>query len=162
KDYTVVIACPAVVLSPAALPNGFAGVAYDQTLVASGSSGPYIFSLAGGALPGGVSLSTGGILSGSPTNSGTFIFGGTPTNVYGCGGSYEYTVTIGICPAITVNPPTLPDGTFGIGYSQTLTATGGIGAYAFSAVPGSLPPGLNLQPSGLLSGTPTLPGSATF
>jgi streptogramin lyase len=45
------------------------------------------------------------------------------------------------------------------GYSQQLTATGGSGAgYTFSEI-GTLPPGLSLSSSGLLSGTPTALGT---
>jgi hypothetical protein len=46
---------------------------------------------------------------------------------------------------------------------QQLTGVGGTGPYAdWSVESGSLPPGLVLSPSGLLSGTPTLRGSFTF
>ena len=38
--------------------------------------------------------------------------------------------------AITVNPATLPNGTVGIAYSQTVSATGGNGSYTFSVSAG--------------------------
>jgi arabinan endo-1,5-alpha-L-arabinosidase len=48
-------------------------------------------------------------------------------------------------------------------YSATLTATGGSGSgYEWSAPTGGLPAGLSLASSGLLSGTPTTPGTFTF
>jgi hypothetical protein len=58
-------------------------------------------------------------------------------------------------PAITT--ASLPDGTVGSTYSQTLAASGGIGPYLWVAAP--LPPGLTLSQDGALSGTPTVAGT---
>src|SRR5262249_29419101 len=55
----------------------------------------------------------------------------------------------------------LPSGTVGLAYSQTLTASGGTGSYTFSAT-GTLPPGLVLATTGVLAGTPTMAGTYTF
>ena len=64
-------------------------------------------------------------------------------------------------PAIT--PPTLPPGTAGTGYAQSLTATGGAGGpYTFAVSTGALPAGLTLSPGGALGGTPTTPGTFSF
>ena len=65
------------------------------------------------------------------------------------------------CPSITVNPPTLPNGSFGRPYSQQLSQTGGLNPLTFSFT-GTLPPGLTLSSSGLLSGSPTATGSFNF
>jgi Putative Ig domain/IPTL-CTERM motif len=65
------------------------------------------------------------------------------------------------CPVITITPPTAPDGTIGVVYTQTLTATGGTGTPTFSVASGVLPAGLTLTPGGVLSGTPTTAGSST-
>lgn len=64
------------------------------------------------------------------------------------------------CPAITLSPPTLPNGTVGVPYSQTITASGGTAPYVFSVTAGALPAGLTLTPGGLLSGTPTTAGTS--
>jgi hypothetical protein len=66
------------------------------------------------------------------------------------------------CPAIAINPPTVPDGTTGTPYSQQFTGSGGTGPYVFTLVGGALPPGLTLTAGGLLAGTPTTPGPSTF
>lgn len=75
-------------------------------------------------------------------------------------------VCIPICPPITVDPATLPSGIVGTPYSQTITATGGAAPYTFAVTAGSLPPGapaFALDPTtGLLSGTPTTPGTWIF
>lgn len=66
------------------------------------------------------------------------------------------------CPTITVNPASLPNGTVGTAYSQTITASGGILPHAFSVVSGALPPGLNLSAGGLLTGNPSGAGTYNF
>src|SRR4029079_1619210 len=47
-------------------------------------------------------------------------------------------------------------------YSQTITASGGASPYRFVLLTGSLPPGLTLSSAGVLSGTPTTPGTFGF
>jgi hypothetical protein len=58
-------------------------------------------------------------------------------------------------PAVNVTTSSLPNGTVGVAYSQTLQATGGDGGYAWSRLSGSLPGGLSLNPNGQITGTPT-------
>ncbi|MEP7339020.1 MAG: M36 family metallopeptidase [Acidobacteriota bacterium] len=66
----------------------------------------------------------------------------------------------GCCPTISINQTSLPAGTVGTAYSQTLTATGGAGAITFSVIAGTLPNGLTLSGAGLLSGIPLQTASA--
>ncbi len=61
------------------------------------------------------------------------------------------------CPTLTLEPLTLPDGFSGLPYQQSVTAGGGAGTYQFTRTGGSLPPGISLSSSGLLSGTTTAP-----
>ncbi len=63
---------------------------------------------------------------------------------------------------VTVNPATLPNGTFGVSYSQTATASGGVGAYGFAVTSGALPGGLTLAPNGAITGTPNAAGAFNF
>ena len=66
------------------------------------------------------------------------------------------------CPAISLSPSTLSNGTAGTAYpSTTITAAGGVAPYAFTFT-GALPPGLNLSAGGVLSGTPTAAGTYNF
>jgi hypothetical protein len=75
-------------------------------------------------------------------------------------GSTGLTVASG---ALTITTTALPAGTVGVGYSATLTATGGTPPYTWSLVSGSLPAGLSLTPnSGAISGTPTAAGTSSF
>ncbi|MBI5684382.1 MAG: hypothetical protein HZC54_04820, partial [Verrucomicrobia bacterium] len=55
----------------------------------------------------------------------------------------------------------LPQGIFNNGYSQTLQAVGGVGAYTWSWS-GNMPPGVSLSAGGVLSGTPTAMGIYNF
>lgn len=57
----------------ALLPNGDQNISYSQNLAAAGGSGNYTWSITGGALPTGLSL-TGNTISGTPTAQGTFNF----------------------------------------------------------------------------------------
>jgi hypothetical protein len=71
--------------------------------------------------------------------------------------------TLPLPPAITIDPPTLPDAKTDSAFEELLTATGGFGEpYIFAVIDGSLPPGLSLSSTGLLFGTPTTPGVYTF
>ncbi|NLR98027.1 autotransporter outer membrane beta-barrel domain-containing protein, partial [Rhizobium sp. P38BS-XIX] len=163
---TITVGSPVIVLSPSAgaLPGGTVGSAYSQTVSASGGTSPYSYSLTAGALPVGLSLnsSTGGI-TGTPTAGGTFNFTITAADSStGTGAPFTtsnaYSITTS-APTITIAPATLADAPINHAYSETLTASGGISPYSFAVTTGSLPAGLTLSPSGLLSGTPT--GAAT-
>jgi hypothetical protein len=164
--YTIIISCPEITISPTTLPDGQTGVPYSEMLSASGGVPPYTFSVAGGSLPPGLFLdATTGLISGTPSAPGTYNFNILVTDVNGCTGSEPFTIII-TCPIITVTPATLPSGTFGAPYSQTLTASGGAEPYTFTITSGELPPGLVLTDSGpstgLISGIPTEAGNFTF
>jgi len=62
----------------------------------------------------------------------------------------------------TLNFPAPPAGPVGVAYSDQLAVTGGTSPFTWSVSAGTLPPGLTLSASGLLSGTPTTVGSSTF
>ncbi|HSE40105.1 MAG TPA: choice-of-anchor B family protein [Acidobacteriota bacterium] len=66
------------------------------------------------------------------------------------------------CPAITLTPTSLPAGTQGTPYNQTIVATGGTAPYTYAVSSGSLPAGLSLTNAGVLSGTPTGTGTSNF
>jgi SdrD B-like domain/Putative Ig domain/GEVED domain len=157
-SYTLTPVCPTITLSPAALPQGTVGTAYSTTLGATGGTAPYAsWTITSGTLPAGLSLNAStGVISGTPTASAspatTLTVQATDSN--GCQGSKS--ITLQICPAITLSPATPATGTVGTAYSQTFTASGGTSAYVFAIASGTLPTGLGLNTStGVVSGTPT-------
>jgi hypothetical protein len=73
------------------------------------------------------------------------------------------TCGVTVCPIITVNPATLPNGTVGTAYNQVITATGGTAPYTFAVSSGALPTGLTLNATtGAITGSPTTAGTFTF
>lgn len=61
-------------ITTTSLPNGAIGIAYSQTLAATGGDGSLSWSITAGSLPAGLSLSSAGVISGTPTASGTSNF----------------------------------------------------------------------------------------
>ena len=162
RPYTMSIGTAGgLTINPSSLPNGSQGVAYTQTVTASGGSGGYVYSISAGSLPNGLSISSGGVISGTPSAGGSFSFTVFVRDSNGNTGTRAYTVNIG-SNILTVLPSTLPNGTQSVPYSQTVSASGGSGPYTFSVTSGSLPNGLSLDSAGNLTGTPTGSGSSTF
>jgi hypothetical protein len=161
QTYTVRI-CPAITLSPASLPGATVGTAYAQTITASGGVPPFALAVTSGSLPPGLTLSPSGALSGTPTTSGTFSFQVTATDANSCTGVASYTIAVSGCPLVTISPSSLPSAAANAFYSQTLTASAGTSPYVFAVISGTLPAGLSLSPSGVLSGTPASAGQAFF
>ncbi|MDI1315173.1 putative Ig domain-containing protein, partial [Prosthecobacter sp.] len=152
--------CPAITLAPTTPAAGTVGVAYSQTISASGGAASYTFAVVSGTLPVGLSLNAStGVVSGTPTSqtSGNVTLRATDAN--GCQGTQSMTFAMG-CPAITISTATLPLGTVGSAYSQTLAATGGSSTYTWTVTSGTLPAGLSLSSGGVLSGTPTTGNAA--
>jgi hypothetical protein len=61
-----------------------------------------------------------------------------------------------------VTTTSLPNGTNGSVYTQTLTASGGQMPYSWTNSSGALPPGLTLATNGVVTGTPTANGTFNF
>jgi len=153
---------PPLFITTTSLPNGDVGVAYSQTLAASGGSGTYTWSISAGSLPAGLSLAaTTGVISGKPTTAGRYNFtvrvaGGITT------ATQPLSIYIGLLP-LSITTTSLPNGDVGGAYSQTLTASGGSGTYTWSVSAGSLPAGLSLTAAtGIISGIPTTTGTSNF
>jgi hypothetical protein len=73
------------------------------------------------------------------------------------------TLTVGgTTPPLIISTTSLPAGMDGQGYSAQLNATGGAAPYAWTLSTNSLPPGLTLSSTGMISGTPTTVGTSSF
>ena len=148
-------------ITTTALPNGILGVAYKQSLAATGGSGNYTWSVSGGALPPGIGLSAAGALTGAPTASGSYSFSASVSDGVSKA-TQSLSIQVGATLSVTTQP-TLGGGVTGNGYSASLAATGGTGGpYTWSVASGTLPAGLALSPTGTLSGNPSVAGTFGF
>jgi Putative Ig domain len=165
KVLSIVVAAQPPTITTSSLPSGSTGTAYSTTLQASGGTTPYSWSLSAGTLPAGLSLGAStGVISGTPTTAGTASF----TVQVKDAANNTATKALSILVATTAQPPlvlttSLPDGTSGTAYSTTVQASGGTTPYTWSVSAGTLPAGLSLGAStGVISGTPTTAGTASF
>jgi len=152
-----------ITISPSALPQAVVNVPFSTQLSASGGTSPYFFEFnfqGPSQPPGWLTLSSTGLLAGTAPTAGSFTFGVTVMDNSESFSTRTYTLTVN--PALAFSTPSLPNATTGQSYSFTLAAAGGIPPYTFSLFSGTLPSGLSLNPSGLISGTPAGPSFTTL
>ena len=150
------------------LPQGTAGQDYEAQLDASGGMGTYTWKLTGGSnLPAGLTLNSSGKISGVPTSTSSLTYivtvtdQTTPTPQTA---TKTLQLIIGVAPPnlIITTTSSLPTGTVTQPYPNvTLTASGGTGTITWDISRGSLPGGLNLSSSGVISGTPLVTGTSS-
>jgi hypothetical protein len=157
-------------ITTSSLDTATQNIAFSDTFAAAGGNGSYTWSLATGALPTGITLSSAGVLSGTPTAAGTFSFtvavqdSATPPG----SSSASFVLTVNPPGALTITTTTLADADMGGPYQIVLQATGGKAPYLWSIDSGSLPPGTTLASGqssvlgGTLGGTPSASGVYTF
>ena len=151
------------ITTPSPLPKGVAGKTYSVTIKADGGTPPYSgWTVVSGTLPAGVSLDGSGGLSGTPASAGTYNFTIRVTDSASATAEKAFALTIEAAALVITTPSPLPGGAAGTAYSLQLAASGGSGAYTWALSGGSLPPGLTLSPSGLISGTPSTSGTFDF
>ena len=148
----------ALAITTTTLPNGFVGVGYNTTVLATGGTTPYTFSANG--LPSGLFINSLGQITGSPSALGTTTAAITVTD--STPGTHQTTtanLSITVNPALSITTLLLPGGYVGAPYSATVAATGGTSPYTFTAT--GLPAGLSISAGGAITGTPTLLGTST-
>lgn len=148
-------AAQSINVTPSTIPVPAQGVPYSVTFVASDGVAPYQFLVSTGMLPPGLSLSAGGALTGTPTTSAAYSF--TITVSDALGRELDLTGTGTVTSGLTITPP--PALVVNIPYSGQIQVTGGTGPYTFAINSGTLPPGMSLSASGMLTGTPTALGN---
>ncbi len=148
---------PPQITTASPLRGGTVGVSYNQPLQASGGIGTLVWSVPPGSLPGGLALSPTGTISGTPTSAEISNFTVTVTDSLGQSDAQDLSITVSPAPpSLLITTTSLPAGAIGQTYNQTLQATGGTGAGLWSISAGTLPQGLDLNPTtGAISGTPT-------
>ena len=140
--------------------TGVKDLAYSQTLTATGGAAPYSWALGSAPLPDGLTLDSTGNITGTPTAPGTFVFSITATDHRARSLSQNYTIIIEAIPIAITSPLPLLYGVKGVPYSQAIQLSGGVQPFHWSIGAGTLPPGLRLGTTGVISGTPTTPGNA--
>lgn len=173
RDFSVKIDPPTPNVAPTVNtqpppPSGTVGVAYAYTFTAVNGQTPYTWRIAAGTLPPGLALnSSTGQLAGTPTAAAgaPFTFTVEAAGANGLTGQAVFTITI--APnTMTFTTGSLPGGTVGSAYNQSIAASGGIGpTFTWSVTAGALPPGLALggtTRTATLSGTPTQAGTFNF
>ena len=149
-------------LTLSSLPNATVGTPYTATIGVSGGTPPYSCSIVAGTLPAGLTLGAACVVSGTPTVAATVTLSVKATDT----GSPVETTTGPVALTVLAAPPTLtltspPNATVNVPYSGTIGVTGGKAPYACTLTAGTLPAGLTLSASCVVSGTPTTAGSAT-
>jgi len=84
------------------------------------------------------------------------------SNAAGSATSNAATLTVNAPATLQITTSQLSGGFVAGSYNATLSATGGSTPYTWSLTSGTLPSGLTLNPSGSISGTPSLAGSFPF
>ena len=150
KTQTVIITAPTAITATTSSTNVSCngGANGTASVIASGGTGPLTYSW-------------------SPS-------GGTAATATGLGvGTYIVTITdanaCSITRSVTIIQPTAIQSTYsgagvinkGTAFSYTFSATGGASGYAYNSM-GTVPTGLTLSASGVLSGTPTAAGDYSF
>ncbi len=154
---------PAPKITTTSLPNGVAGTSYNESLTESGGTGPFTWGVVSGQIPPGLSLnSSGGEITGTPTSPGTFNFTVQLSDSAQLTSKQALSIVIKPAPALAITTTSLPNGALSTTYSVQLNATGGVPPYGWSLAGGTLPAGLDLKASGIISGTPTAVGTSTF
>ncbi len=74
RTVSIVVSPAPLVITTSTLANAVVGSPYSASLIATGGTPPYRWSLAGGAIPAGLALSAAGLLSGTPTLAGSSSF----------------------------------------------------------------------------------------
>lgn len=134
-----------------------AGPNYTVTAVGGSSGNPVTFtadpsattvcSVSGST----VSFTGSGTCNIDANQSGTFSFAAAA--------QVQQSFTVG---PVAITTTSLPDGSVRVSYSTMLAAADGIAPYRWSLLSGSLPAGLHMTSTGLITGKPKASGSSTF
>jgi hypothetical protein len=154
---------PPLEIRTATLPTATQGLIYNAKLEAGGGVAPYLWSIDSGSLPNGLTLTESGDISGRATAVFTASFIVRVRDAIGTSSIKQLSLTVvQPPPPLVIATTLLPETSAERSYSQTLQATGGVPPYTWSLANGSLGPGLSISANGVISGTPTAPGTVVF
>ena len=144
------------------LPHAQAGVSYTQSLKATGGTPVYVWSISSGSLPAGLSLDRAtGIVGGIPSAAGSYSFLAHVADSFGSFAEAPFVLVVDAAQ-LSLSAQAPATGNAGSPYQVSLSTAGGVAPYRFALDSGTLPDGLALSDSGVLSGTLIRKGTWTF
>lgn len=154
-------------ITSTSLPGGNLGSPYTATVTATGGSAPFMWSIESGSLTAGLSLGSSTTrsvtIAGTPTAQVDSNFTIMVTDSKGSISRQALTIAIGAPLPLAVTTTKLPGGVPNQVYAATtLQASGGVPPFTWTITSGSLPAGLSLASTGVISGTPTAVDTANF
>ena len=163
KLFTIVVPFSEVIppkITTTALTQGYTGSPYGFRLQADGTSAELTsLTWSANSLPEGLTLSTSGYLSGTPTAAGTYSFDVQVSNSQGSD-SKNFTINISELPS-NAAPKIITETPEPAAASQPYTCqlmASGTPPLTWTIAKGKLPAGLDMDSSGLITGTPTKAG----
>lgn len=153
NQVTAIIPADPIAITTTSLPAGTVGSSYPTNIQLACNRISCVWT---GTVAPGLALSSSGIITGVPTIAGPFTASVTATDSTGST-SASITITINPQPAITITTTSLPAGTVGVNYPNTQMLCNRTSC----AWTGTLPAGLAVSASGLITGNPTASGAFT-
>ena len=92
----------------------------NLALHATGGTAPYSWTITGGALPAGITLTSDGTLTGNSTQTGVHTFTAQATDANGVTATREFTLTLGAAPVSTATATRHPDGSVTLAWPATI------------------------------------------
>ncbi len=137
QAYYLSILAPEIRVVPPILPNATRTMPYTQTLVASGGTAPYAFSITYGVLPQGLELTRAGVLAGTPTTAGSTIFAVTATDALGFTGGALYEMRVVEAPVQAIDDTATAIAGSPVTIAVTANDAGAFDAIAIATAPAS-------------------------
>ena len=138
---------------------------FTQQFSASGGAEPYTWSASAG------SITSTGLWSYTPPTGGTLAVVITATDANSVTGTITPTLNISagdgedVDTGLSISPTSLPNGTVGSAYNQTVTVSGGVAPYSWDIPGATTVDGIAVRAEGgtlTIVGTPTTNGSVTI
>lgn len=163
---TIVVAAAALPLLQATgtPPGGQVGVAYSFTPGATGGQTPYVWTIAGGVLPTGLSISSAtGAITGTPSVAGPYSFSlrVTDSQLVPDTDDLPCSINVGAAAAALAIAGSPPNAVEGEQYNWQAVVTNGVPPYSLSLFSGALPTGLTIDAANCaINGTTSVVGGA--
>jgi hypothetical protein len=162
ETYTIVVRTPVVIaplgLHPWGLHGSEVGIPIDTTLSATGGTGTFTWTLAGGSLPTGVILGQDGTISGTPNTAGKYAFTVQVTDSEARTTSLN--VLLPVAGKLAFKTLALKAARVGRVYNAKLKTLGGVLPVKWKILRGTLPRGLHFgKKLGVFTGKPKREGT---